>query len=274
MAKDNRPANGRSGGGSRGGSGSRPSPKSSARPQGGRGRTRPVVGVVEQKRPWGLIAAAVVVVVLAVAVLWYAIAKVNAANADKITSPDQITGLATYEYANGQSHVTTAVDYTESPPVGGPHDPEWADCTGTVYTVDIRHENAVHGMEHGAVWITYNPDTIASGDLEVLEEIVDGNAGLMLSPYAGLTSPISLQSWNHQLFVDSASDARVQQYVDFFTLNDDYTPEVGASCENADFIADPLVVGDSSRSTTSTTTDAPTTGTATSSTAAASSSAS
>ena len=81
------------------------------------------------------------------------------------TSLDQIAGVKTYDYPAGQQHVTTAVDYTESPPVGGPHapPPDWADCTGTVYTVDIRHENAVHSLEHGAVWITYNPDEVSQG---------------------------------------------------------------------------------------------------------------
>jgi hypothetical protein len=220
--------------------------------------------VVSQPKPWGLIAAAVAVVVFAAAVIGYAVVKVNDANADKITSADQISGLRTFDYASGQEHVTTPVTYTESPPVGGPHDPEWADCTGTVYDVDIRHENAVHALEHGATWITYDPARISDGDLTTLKKLVDGRSGLMLSPYAGLPSTISLQAWNRQLAVDSASDKRVQQFVDFLTLNstvEGHYPEVGASCENPTFVSDPLVVGDSSRGAGSTATDAPTTGT-------------
>jgi hypothetical protein len=215
--------------------------------------------VVTPQRPWGLIAAAVAVVVFAAAVITYAVVQVNAANADKITSADQIAGLQTFDYAAGQEHVSTPVTYTESPPVGGAHDPEWADCTGTVYDVDIRHENAVHSMEHGATWITYDPTAVSDDDLAVLQDLVDGRSGLLLSPYAGLTSPISLQSWNHQLSVDSATDERVQQYADFMTFNAEFYPEVGASCENPTFITDPLVVGDSSRAASSTATDAPTT---------------
>ena len=258
MAKDPEPENGRSSSGpSRGGSGA--SRATGARPgaQGGRGRTRPPANVVTQQRPWGLIAAAVAVVVFAAAVITYAVVQVNRANADKVTSADQIADLQSYDYASGQEHVTTPVTYTESPPVGGPHDPEWADCTGTVYDVDIRHENAVHSMEHGATRITYDPDKISDGDLKTLKDLVDGRQGLMLSPYAGLGSTISLQSWNHQLAVDSASDKRVQQFVDFMTFNADFYPEVGASCENPTFISDPLVVGDSSRGATSMATDAP-----------------
>ncbi|SDX65019.1 Protein of unknown function [Modestobacter sp. DSM 44400] len=233
-----------------------------------RGRTRPPANVVTAQKPWGLIAGAVAVVVFAAAVLTYAVVQVNRSNADRVTSADQIAGLQTYDYAAGQDHVSTPVTYTESPPVGGAHDPEWADCTGTVYDVDIRHENAVHSLEHGATWITYDPDTISDDDLATLEDVVRGNSGLMLSPYDGLGSTISLQSWNHQLAVDSATDLRVQQFVDFLTKNADvagHYPEIGASCENPTFISDPLVEGHSSRSATSTdvATDAPTTPTAT-----------
>ena len=217
------------------------------------------MNVVTPQKPWGLIAAAVAVVVFAAAVITYAVVQVNKSNADKVTAADQIADLQTFDYASGQQHVTTPVTYTESPPVGGPHDPEWADCTGTVYDVDIRHENAVHSMEHGATWITYDPDAISDDDLSTLKDLVDGRSGLLLSPYAGLGSTISLQSWNHQLSVDSASDKRVQQFVDFMTFNADFYPEVGASCENPTFISDPLVVGDPSRGADSTATDAPTT---------------
>jgi hypothetical protein len=184
--------------------------------------------------------------VFAAAVITYAVVKVNEANEGKVESPDEIAGLETYDYAAGQQHVTTPVEYTESPPVGGPHDGVWADCTGSVYDVDIRHENAVHSLEHGAVWITYNPDEVSAADVETLTGLVDGVSGRMLSPYEGLDSPISLQSWNHQLKVDSADDERIAQFADLMTRNSDYHPEVGASCENPAFLAEPLVAGDES----------------------------
>ena len=206
------------------------------------GRTRPPANVVAPQRPWGLIAAAVAVVVFAVAVIGYAVVQVNEANAGKVESIDEIAGITTAEYEAGQ-HVPTAVAYAESPPVGGEHDPVWADCTGTVYDVDIRHENAVHSLEHGAVWITYNPDEVSEQDIETLAALVDGESGRMLSPYAGLDSPISLQSWNHQLKVDSVDDPRIEQFADFLTRNPDFHPEVGATCENPEFVADPPLAG-------------------------------
>ncbi|MFP5371225.1 MAG: DUF3105 domain-containing protein, partial [Actinomycetes bacterium] len=194
MAKDRTPTDGRA---SSGGAG---------RPRAARGttggRTRPPANVVAPQRPWGLIAAALAVVVFAVAVIGYAVMQVNAADANRVESIEEIDGITTAEYEAGQ-HVGTTVAYAESPPVGGEHDPVWADCTGTVYDVDIRHENAVHSLEHGAVWVTYDPDEVSEEEIATLSQLVEGESGRMLSPYVGLDSPVSLQSWNHQLKVDS-----------------------------------------------------------------------
>jgi hypothetical protein len=232
LAKDRKPASGNG----------RPAGKGS--PAGKGGRTRPAANVVAPQRPWGLIAAALAVVVFAAAVITYAVVQVNKANADKVKSIDEIAGVKTYDYSAGQDHVSESVNYPESPPVGGPHDPNWADCTGTVYDVDIRHENAVHSLEHGAVWITYDPARVSDADVATLAKLVDGESGRMLSPYAGLDSPISVQAWNHQLKVDSANDKRIKQFADLMTYAADLEP--GASCENPDFAAHPLVAGDAS----------------------------
>jgi hypothetical protein len=197
----------------------------------------------------------VAVALFAVAVLVYAVLKVQASNANKASSPGDIAGLKTFDYAAGQEHVTTEVPYKESPPVGGPHDPYWADCTGTVYTVDIRHENAVHGLEHGAVWITYDPQKVSQADIGTLATLVQDRNGRMMSPYPGLDTPVSIQSWDHQLKVDSVSDPRLKEFADFFSLNPSYYPEVGASCQQPDFKAHPVVQGQPSEAVGST--DAP-----------------
>jgi hypothetical protein len=206
------------------------------------GRTRRPANVVAPQRPWGLIAAAVAVVVFAAAVIGYAVVEVNKANEGKVESVDEIAGVTSVEYEAGQ-HVATPVEYAESPPIGGEHDLQWADCTGTVYDVDIRHENAVHSLEHGAVWITYDPDALSEDQIATLADVAD-ESGRMMSPYEGLDSPVSLQSWGHQLKVDSVDDPRIEQFADFLTRNPDEHPEVGATCENPAFIADPAVVGD------------------------------
>jgi hypothetical protein len=66
---------------------------------------------------------------------------------------------------------------------------------------------------------------------------------LLLTPYAGLKSNVSLQAWGYQLFVDSASDPRVKQFVTDLKLNQTNTPELGASCTNATFKTTPSTPG-------------------------------
>jgi hypothetical protein len=142
-------------------------------------------------------------------------------------------------YAVGQTHVPGDVDYAESPPVGGPHAAVWADCTGSVYDVAIRPENAVHSLEHGAVWVTYDPDLASADDVATLEALVDGVPYTLLSPYPGLGTVASAQAWNHAITVDGAADPQLAEFVELLAVNPDTTPEVGASCENPAFLADP-----------------------------------
>ncbi|NEK85211.1 DUF3105 domain-containing protein [Blastococcus saxobsidens] len=237
MAKDRTPDKSRAtgGGSSRSGAG--------AGGRGKGGRTRPPTQVVAQQRPWGLIAAAIAVVVFAAAVITYAVIEVRKADASKVESIDEIAGAEVFDYEGGQ-HDDGPIEYPESPPVGGPHANMWADCTGTVYDVDIRHENAVHSLEHGAVWFTYDPDALSDAEIDTLAELVDGVSGRLMSPYEGLDSPISLQSWGEQLKVDSVDDERIKQFADLMTYKADSFPEPGATCERPDFLAAPLLESD------------------------------
>ncbi|MFW0790906.1 DUF3105 domain-containing protein [Gordonia sp. CPCC 205333] len=132
-------------------------------------------------------------------------------------NPDPSVNIpgVTKNYYKASIHVkaTQRVAYDQTPPFGGPHDEVWATCTGIVYPEPLRSENAVHALEHGAVWITYNPQTLSSDDLNKLKGKVTGEQFLFMSPYPGQSSPISLQSWGHQLKVDSPTDERINQFI-------------------------------------------------------------
>ena len=99
----------------------------------------------------------------------------------------------------------------------------------------MRDENMVHTLEHGAVWITYNPTKVAAGDLDILKGLVQGVDYMVMSPYPTLDQPISLQAWGHQLKVTSASDPRVKQFITALLRNPYNYPEVGATCEQPTF---------------------------------------
>jgi hypothetical protein len=218
---------------------------SSSRPGGGAkrsGRRSPPPLTVAKPKPWGLIALSLVVVVFAAAVIGYAVVKLNKSSQNspqaKADAAKSIQGMVVKDFPS-RNHVTTNVAYTDSPPFGGDHDPTWADCNGTVYPNPIRSENAVHMLEHGAVWITYKPG-LAADQVAALSKKVDGVGYMALSPYPGLKSAVSLQSWGHQLFVDSATDPRVDEFIDDLRLNTAVTPEPGASCSQPSFKANPI----------------------------------
>ncbi|WP_414637893.1 DUF3105 domain-containing protein [Actinophytocola sp.] len=123
------------------------------------------------------------------------------------------------------------VAYDKAPPFGGAHDQVWAACGGTVYAKPVRNEQMVHALEHGTVWIAYDPGSVRGAGLAALTRRVDGQPYLMLSPYPGLDQPISLQSWGHQLKLDDADDARIDQFIQALRANAYTTPEPGARCD-------------------------------------------
>lgn len=198
--------------------------------------------------PWLTIGAVVAVVALIALIAVNLVPKYEAkqeadkwapteANQDPSTA---IEGVVKVDYAAGQ-HVgpTQRVAYDQSPPFGGPHDSVWATCTGVVYPNAIRTENAVHSLEHGAVWITYNPDQVGAAQIDQLKSKVDGRPYTLMSPYPGQNAAISLQSWGHQLKVDSADDPRIDQFLAALRLNRYTYPEVGASCSTIPGSFDP-----------------------------------
>ncbi|MFJ9826459.1 DUF3105 domain-containing protein [Streptomyces sp. NPDC101160] len=128
----------------------------------------------------------------------------------------------------GRNHVTTPVKYPMNPPVGGDHNPVWQNCNGDVYDKPVADVNAVHSLEHGAVWVTYNKKA-AQGDLDKLRAKVKKTPYSLMSPIDNQSGAIMLSAWGKQVTVDGADDPRVDA---FFTkyVNGPQTPEPGAAC--------------------------------------------
>src|SRR5205823_1351043 len=109
---------------------------------------------------------------------------IHAANGGS-DSGSKIAGVKTYTSLS-RGHVSSTVDYKQTPPVGGDHNPAPQTCGG--YSAPIANENGVHSMEHGAVWITYQPD-LGEADVAVLQQLAV-NPYVLVSPYPGLPSPV------------------------------------------------------------------------------------
>jgi Protein of unknown function (DUF3105) len=141
-------------------------------------------------------------------------------------APEGIEGVEAFDIADN-THVEGAIDYPWRPPVAGPHNPVWANCG--FYDEPIPDENAVHSLEHGAVWITWLPDDVDEATLGRIRELVDSSDHVLASPYPDQDSPVILTAWNRQLRLDSIDDPRVEQFLETYLLANT-APEPGGPC--------------------------------------------
>ncbi|MFD3804682.1 DUF3105 domain-containing protein [Streptomyces sp. NPDC058611] len=140
-----------------------------------------------------------------------------------------VDGEQTWEAKKlGRNHVETPVKYEMNPPVGGDHHPRWMNCNGDVYKNPVPEVNAVHSLEHGAVWVTYN-EKAAKGEVDKLAGTVAKTPYTLMSPVKEQAGAIMLSAWGKQLTVETSDDPRVAQ---FFTkyVQGPQTPEPGAAC--------------------------------------------
>jgi hypothetical protein len=139
-------------------------------------------------------------------------------------------GVKTWKGKLGQTHVAKAVKYPMEPPVGGNHDQVWMNCNGDVYTKAINNMNAVHSLEHGAVWVTYTSKA-KKADVDALAAKVKQTPYTLMSPDEKQAAPIMLSAWGHQRTVTGASDPNVDKFFAQY-VQGKQTPEPGAACTN------------------------------------------
>ena len=137
--------------------------------------------------------------------------------------PPELRDVVTYKDLS-RDHVAGEVHYPQSPPVGGAHDPIWLDCG--VYDRPVREENAVHSLEHGAVWITYRPG-LSADEIDKLASKLPEKG--ILSPFEDQDAPVVATVWGAQLELDGPDDPRLDLFIREY--GDGHTaPEPTAAC--------------------------------------------
>jgi hypothetical protein len=139
------------------------------------------------------------------------------------TPPD---GVQTYDVGPAGKHTEANVNYKQNPPVGGPHNPVWQNCG--YYDQPVHDENAVHSLEHGAVWITYSPN-LPQDQVEHLRDIAENETYVLVSPRDDLPSPVVASAWGKQLRLDDAEDPDLERFIGAYEQGPQ-TPEKGAVC--------------------------------------------
>lgn len=155
-------------------------------------------------------------------------ASVQAAAKAPISGVQTFTGLS-------RNHVTGTVAYAQNPPVGGDHSEVDQNCG--YYSAPVADENAVHSMEHGAVWITHAAD-LPAAQLSTLRGFAAKGAYVLVTPRAGLPTPVVASAWGLQLQLASADDPRLAAFVAKYA-NGPQTPEPGAACSGGTGTPDP-----------------------------------
>ncbi len=176
---------------------------------------------------WGAVVGSVVVVGLVVAIVVMT----------TVPKPDplkiDLTGLKTWDVP-GAIHVDPQPvdykgEYQMDPPAGGPHWSAWLNCG--IYTEPQENERAVHSLEHGAVWVTYNPDEVSAADLDTLRDRMPRTYSI-LSPYPGLDAPVVASAWGAQIKLDDVNDERLDGFIAQYWQSGT-APELGAACTGA-----------------------------------------
>lgn len=180
----------------------------------------------ERRRSVAVAAVAVVAVVGIVAATWIGLKQQSddrEATAQAAGQP--IEGVDTYDDLS-RNHVDGDVDYDQTPGVGGDHNPAWINCGS--YDEPVFEPSAVHSLEHGAVWITYQPD-LPADQVQTLQDIAARDEYALVAPYEGQESPVVASAWGVRLALDDADDERLDVFLAKY-LQGEQTPEPGAPC--------------------------------------------
>jgi len=139
------------------------------------------------------------------------------------TSDDPLLGEAV---ASGVAeHVAdgTLPDTAAVPPAGGPH--YVAPLPAGTYESPIADGNAVHALEHGLVWISYQPELATAETIEALAGLQDDfSRDVIVSPRPANVDPIAVVSWEQRLLLDELD---VELLRDFIETNRNRSPEPG-----------------------------------------------
>jgi hypothetical protein len=134
---------------------------------------------------------------------------------------------------NGRKHVEQS-----AAPAYGEGDPSTSGDHGSPvpqqsYTTELPDYNTIHNLEHGYIYITYQPD--------IPQEEIDKLTNLFFKPYSNVqfsptkvimapraadTSPIVFSSWRRSMSFETFNE---QQMIEYYLSNVSKSPEPTAS---------------------------------------------
>lgn len=115
----------------------------------------------------------------------------------------------------GRSHVSagTNISYKTNPPTSGDH---FGQAKGWgVYNREVDDKMALHGLEHGGIWISYKE--IDDETKEILKEIGKSNSqSVIVAPRPNNDDKIVIASWGKYMRLESVDKVLIQKYIDTY----------------------------------------------------------
>jgi len=131
--------------------------------------------------------------------------------------------------ATGHVQEGTSVAYQSNPPTSGNH---WSTpLRDGIYDTEKPDEGAVHGLEHGRIWITYKPG-IGQEAIAALKDALKGQFGIIMNPRAANDTDIALAAWTRldtfNLSEDGTIDAkRIRDFIQRYrNKGPEYVPQM------------------------------------------------
>ena len=135
----------------------------------------------------------------------------------KITAPPEPPRPGAEQADHGREHVSSKEYGGDQPPTSGSHaNPvAWG-----VYDTEVRDDQAVHNMEHGGIYVSYQPD-LPQDQIEKLKGLLSAPFSnpefkptkIVLAPRQANTSPIELSSWRRSESLASYDQKKIEEYV-------------------------------------------------------------
>lgn len=116
------------------------------------------------------------------------------------------------------------VGYPHDPGAGGDHSATWTNCG--IYTEPISEERADHSLEHGALWLTYNPSLPPAG-INKLGALAKDKPYVLPSPNSDPAAPVTATAWGTRLALQDADDSHTPAFTNSYAPK---APEPSAPC--------------------------------------------
>jgi hypothetical protein len=170
--------------------------------------------IQKRNRVIGIVIASVAAVAVVAVVVTLVVTSSNGSTPTANPSSIAIKGLKTFTDLPANHVDPERVDYQKTygmdPPAGGNHWAGWLNCG--VYNEPQQNERAVHDLEHGAIWVTYDPATVTQDQIAAMVKDLP-TTYLTVSPYPGLPAPVVASAWGYQVQLTGTTDARLKKFV-------------------------------------------------------------